>query len=76
MVEEGKTELRALGAAIRDQRKRLGVSQEDFAALCNLHRTYVGQIERGEKNISFVNMLRVSRAFRISLSDLFRKAAL
>lgn len=76
MQETAKTELRTLGGAIRRERKRLGLSQEDFAEVCDLHRTYVGQIERGEKNISFENILRVSRAFRLKPSRLLAKANL
>lgn len=76
MVKEGKAELRALGEAIREQRKSLGVSQEDFAEMCDLHRTYIGQVERGEKNISFLNLLRIAGAFREKPSGLFRNAGL
>ncbi len=76
MVKEGKAELRAFGDAIRENRKRLGVSQEDFAELCGLHRTYIGQLERGEKNVSFINVLRVSKAFRVKPSMLMAGARL
>ncbi len=76
MVKEGKAELRALGDAIRAQRKELGISQEDFAELCDLHRTYIGQLERGEKNFSFTNVLRVAKAFRLKPSALLAKAGL
>jgi transcriptional regulator with XRE-family HTH domain len=76
MQETARTELRNLGVAVRKERKRLNLSQEDFAELCDLHRTYVGQIERGEKNISFENILRVSRAFGLKPSKLLAKAKL
>jgi transcriptional regulator with XRE-family HTH domain len=76
MAAEGKAELRALGVAIRAERDRLGVSQEDFAELCGVHRTYVGQLERGEKNVSFSNVLRVARAFRLKPSVLLARADL
>ena len=76
MDEEGKKELMALGDGIRAARKMLKISQEDFADLCELHRTYIGQIERGEKNISFINILRVSRALKISPSELFKNSGL
>ena len=42
-----------LGKALRQRRRRLGVSQEEFADLCGLDRTYVGGIERGERNLGF-----------------------
>lgn len=76
MVKEGKSELRALGDAIRSARKEIGVSQEDFAELCDLHRTYVGQLELGEKNVSFTNVLRVAKAFRLNPSALLARAKL
>lgn len=76
MVKEGKAELLALGAAIRAHRMRLRLSQEDFAETCDLHRTYIGQVERGEKNISFTNVLRLAKAFRIRPSELLARASL
>jgi len=76
MVKEGEAELKRLGDAIRKGRDKLGVSQEDFAEVCGVHRTYLGQLERGEKNLSFSNVLRVAKAFRIKPSALFAKAGL
>lgn len=76
MSKEGKTELRLLGDAIRVARKELGLSQEDFAEICDFHRTYVGQLERGEKNVSFTNVLRVAKAIRVKPSLLLAKANL
>lgn len=76
MAATGKIELRALGDAIRAQRAKLGVSQEDFAELCEVHRTYIGQLERGEKNVSFTNVLRVAKAFHLRPSALLARAGL
>jgi transcriptional regulator with XRE-family HTH domain len=76
VAAEGKNELRALGEAIREGRKALGVSQEDFAEMCDLHRTYIGQVERGEKNISFINVLRVCKGLRTKPSQLLTNADL
>ena len=76
MDREGKKELLAFGAAVRRARKDLRVSQEDFAELCGVHRTFIGQVERGETNVSFVNILRISAALKMRPSDLFRSAAL
>ena len=61
------------GKAVRKKRRKLGVSQEEFADMCGLDRTYIGGIERGERNVSLVNIERISRALRVSLSELFRK---
>jgi transcriptional regulator with XRE-family HTH domain len=74
MAADGKAELRLLGRAIRAEREKLDLSQEDFAELCDLHRTYIGQLERGEKNVSFSNVLRVARAIRVKPSALLARA--
>jgi transcriptional regulator with XRE-family HTH domain len=60
------------GSAIRQRRHKLGVSQEEFADLCGLDRTYIGGIERGERNLALLNIEKIARAFGISLSELFR----
>jgi len=60
------------GKALRERRRKLGVSQEAFADLCGLDRTYVGGIERGERNVALVNIEKLARALKISLSELFR----
>lgn len=60
------------GKAVRKRRMRLGVSQEEFAGLCGLDRTYIGGIERGERNVALVNIEKVAKAFHIPLSELFR----
>ena len=60
------------GKAVRQRRRRLGVSQEEFADMCGLDRTYLGGIERGERNVSLRNIERIARAFRITLPDMFR----
>ena len=48
------------------------MSQEEFADLCGLDRTYVGGIERGERNVSLMNIEKVAKALRVSVSELFR----
>ncbi len=48
------------------------MSQEEFADLCGLDRTYIGGIERGERNVALVNIENIAKALRISLSELFR----
>jgi len=60
------------GRSLRKRRRKLGVSQEEFADLCGLDRTYVGGIERGERNLSLVNIEKLATALKISLSELFR----
>lgn len=60
----------ALGETVREYRKRLGVSQEALAELSDLHRTYIGGIERGERNVSLENIVRLAHALKISPSQL------
>jgi len=60
------------GKAVRKRRRKLGVSQEEFADMCGLDRTYIGGIERGERNVALVNIEKVAKGLRISLSELFR----
>lgn len=60
------------GKALRQRRHKLGVSQEEFADMCELDRTYVGGIERGERNVALVNIEKIARALKISLPELFR----
>ena len=68
--------LKQLGMAIQKERKRLGYSQESFAHQCGLHRTYMGAIERGERNISLVNIIRISKALNLKISEFFIMADL
>jgi transcriptional regulator with XRE-family HTH domain len=60
------------GKALRQRRNKLGVSQEAFADMCELDRTYIGGIERGERNVALVNIEKLAKTLRISISDLFR----
>jgi len=60
------------GKAVRGRRQKLGVSQEEFADMCGLDRTYVGGIERGERNLSLINIEKIAISLKISLAELFR----
>jgi DNA-binding XRE family transcriptional regulator len=51
----------------------LGMSREEFADFCGLDRTYIGGIERGERNVSLVNIEKLAKALHITLSELFRR---
>jgi len=59
-----------LGKRVHELRASKGWSQEEFAHVSGLHRTYVGQIERGEKNISFGNLSKVAGVLGVTLSEL------
>ena len=58
------------GDRIRTLRKQAGLSQEELAAACGLHRTYVGAVERGERNISLLNIVQFAHALRVKPADL------
>jgi transcriptional regulator with XRE-family HTH domain len=61
-----------LGRRIRSRRQALGFSQEELAARVGLHRTYVGSLERGERNVSLENILRIAKALAVDPGDLMR----
>ena len=63
-----------LGRAIKADRIRRGLSQEKFADRAKIHRTYVSDVERGERNISFRNLLRISSALGKPLSEIIAEA--
>jgi transcriptional regulator with XRE-family HTH domain len=62
--------LNKLGENIRARRNELELSQEELSFRADLHRTYIGAVERGEKNVSFKNLFKISKALNISVSDL------
>jgi transcriptional regulator with XRE-family HTH domain len=60
------------GKALRRQRQKLRVSQEAFADMCQLDRTYIGGIERGERNVALVNIEKIAKTLRLTIAELFR----
>jgi transcriptional regulator with XRE-family HTH domain len=66
-------ELTALGRAVRELRQERGISQEDLADEAGLHRTYVGGIERGERNVAFLNLVKLARALGVPASELLSR---
>jgi len=60
------------GKALRQKRTKLGVSQEAFADMCQLDRTYIGGIERGERNVALVNIEKIAKTLKLTLAELFR----
>ena len=60
-----------LGKKIRIIREKKGLSQEQFSYKADVHRTYIGMIERAEKNISLVNIEKIAKALGINIKDLF-----
>jgi len=66
-----KALLTAFGDRIRQLRHRKNLSQEQLAELTGFHRTYIGMVERGERNISLSNIAVFADAFEMSISELF-----
>lgn len=71
MEEEGKLILIKFGHNVRRLRKTKNISQEELAFRANLHRTYIGMIERAEKNITLINIEKISNALNVNIVDLF-----
>lgn len=60
-----------IGKKIRDLRKEKGFSQESFAYEIGLDRTYMGSVERGERNIAAINLIRIAKTLKIEVGELF-----
>ncbi|OHD19336.1 MAG: transcriptional regulator [Spirochaetes bacterium GWD1_27_9] len=63
--------LKHFGNKIKHFRKIKNISQEELAELSDLHRTYIGGIERGERNVSLINIEKLAKALNIQIKDLF-----
>ncbi|ENO3977915.1 helix-turn-helix transcriptional regulator [Aeromonas veronii] len=63
--------LKLIGNEVKRRRIASGLSQEDLASLSGLHRTYIGSVERGERNISLQNIISISIALKCKPSQLF-----
>ena len=62
-----------IGLLIRQIRIEKGLSQEDLAFKCDLHRTYIGSLERAEKVATILTLEKITTALEVSLSELFKK---
>jgi transcriptional regulator with XRE-family HTH domain len=63
--------LRELGQRLRQCRLERKWTQAELARRCALHRTFIGSVERGERNLSILNLRRIARILRVPLADLF-----
>jgi transcriptional regulator with XRE-family HTH domain len=61
------------GNKVRETRKGKGLSQEELSFKAELHRTYIGMIERAEKNITLMNIEKIANALEVSINDLFNE---
>jgi len=67
-----KTTLEKFGDKVREERHKLRLSQEELASRAGVHRTYIGMIERAEKNITLENIEKVANALKIKLSEFIK----
>jgi transcriptional regulator with XRE-family HTH domain len=68
--KDEKLFLQQIGDRIRDLRTKADLSQEKLAFACDLDRTYIGSVERGERNISALNLKKIAKALKIKPADL------
>jgi transcriptional regulator with XRE-family HTH domain len=59
------------GEKVRELRKEQGLSQEELAFKADLHRTYIGMIERAEKNITLINIEKIANALNVDIKNFF-----
>jgi len=67
-----KNILELFGNKVREERLKQNLSQEKLAELANVHRTYIGMIERAEKNITLTNIAKIAKALKVSISELMK----
>ncbi len=72
MRERRETEIqKRFGERVRELRRQKGLSQESLALACDLDRTYIGGVERGERNISLINIYKIAEALGMKAKELF-----
>lgn len=64
--------LKKFGEKVREERLKKKLSQEQLADLAGVHRTYIGMIERAEKNITLENIEKIANALKIKVSEIFK----
>ncbi len=64
--------LKIIGSKIRKLRENKGWSQEQLAFECKLHRTYIGSVERGERNITILTLIRIAKTLNVSVSEILK----
>jgi transcriptional regulator with XRE-family HTH domain len=73
-ISQEESLLLALGQVILKRRTRARMSQQELADLSEVHRPYISDIERGQRNLTITTMIRISNALKAPLSTLFREA--
>jgi transcriptional regulator with XRE-family HTH domain len=70
---ESREILIKFGQRVRHLRKEKNLSQEELSFKADLHRTYIGMIERAEKNITLVNIEKIAKALNVDIKELFNE---
>ncbi len=71
-MDKKKSILINFGQRVREIRKNKGLSQEELAHKADLHRTYIGMIERAEKNITLINIEKIANALEVDINNLIK----
>jgi transcriptional regulator with XRE-family HTH domain len=71
MNRDDKHFLQLLGFRLRERRIAMNMTQAELADKCGLHRTFIGSVERGERNVSVLNLRMIAKVLRIGLADVF-----
>ena len=66
--------LQRVGLRVRERRQALGLTQEQLAGKCGLHRTFIGSVERGERNLALLNLRLIARHVKAPLAELLADA--
>lgn len=66
--------LNVFGENVRKHRRLLDISQEELAHRADLHRTYIGMIERAEKNITLINIVKIANGLEVKIEDLIKES--
>ena len=66
---DDKQFLQQVGFRIRELRLSRGLTQAQLAESCGLHRTFIGSVERGERNVAILSLRRIAKALRVTLTD-------
>ena len=67
--------LRRIGDRIRERRVARGWTQDELGVKCELHRTFIGSVERGERNVSILNLKVIAGTLRVSLAGLLTESS-
>ena len=75
MNRDDKAFLQRLGDRIRERRLAMNLTQEALGEKSGLHRTFIGSVERGERNVALLSLRRIARALRVTPAELLRDSA-